>query len=282
VTFNQLKQPLKNLRSELRHIYARIFYPCDAAMLLASLKGLGINQDDTVFVHSSYNAFRGFNGKPSDVISALENAVGPGGTILMPSMPFTGTAIEYVRSGAITDLRSTPSRMGMVTEVFRRQKGTLRSISATHPVLGRGAKAATIIAGHEHASSPCGSGSPFSKLLEVDGKILFLGASIDSMTFFHYLEEKFETQLRASPFTSDYFNLEVRSNGKSVFVKTRLFDPALARRRQVSLLLPELQAIKGLSRARVGVVSLLLIRARSVCQAFEAVLKKGECFYGEE
>jgi aminoglycoside N3'-acetyltransferase len=200
----------------------------------------------------------------------------------MPSLPFTGTAVDYVRSGAVTDLARTPSHMGLLSELFRRQKGTLRSSHPTHPVLARGARAAELVAGHETARSPCGAGSPFAKLLEADGKILFLGVSIDSMTFFHSLEERFEDRLGPSPFTSETFDAPVRRGGETVTVRTRLFDPALSRRRDIGVMLPELRRLGGLREAKVGLLPLLMVRAASARDAFAAALDNGKSFYGRE
>ena len=282
MTFKPAKRFVKDRLRSLNRLYARRLHPFDAAQLGAALRGLGIAPGDVVMVHSAYDAFRGFAGKPTDVLAVLEDAVGPGGTLLMPSLPFTGTAVDYVRSGAVTDLARTPSRMGLLSELFRRQKGTLRSAHPTHPVLTRGARAEELVAGHETARSPCGAGSPFAKLLEADGKILFLGVSIDSMTFFHFLEEHFEDRLRPSPFTGETFDAPVRRGGETVTVRTRLFDPALSRRRDIGVMLPELRRLGGLREAKVGLVPLLLVRAASARDAFAAALDKGKSFYGRE
>src|SRR5262245_32060083 len=167
-------------------------------MFRKALQDLGVKHGDTLMVHSAYDSFHGFSGKPIEVLEMLEDLVALEGTLLMPSMPFTGTAVDYVRSGAITDIARTPSRMGLLTEIFRRQSGTIRIVSPPHPVLARGLQAVAMIQDHETAKSPCGAGSPFEKLLEASGKILFLGTSIETMTFFHYLEERFEDRLTVS------------------------------------------------------------------------------------
>ena len=56
----------------------------------AALSALGLRPGQVVMVHSSFDRFAGFTGKPSEVIQALEDAVGPEGTLLMPTLPFTG------------------------------------------------------------------------------------------------------------------------------------------------------------------------------------------------
>src|SRR5262245_10853751 len=179
-------------------------------MFRKALQDLGVKHGDTIMVHSAYDSFRGFSGKPIEVLEMLEELVSLEGTLLMPSMPFTGTAVDYVRSGAVTDIARTPSHMGLLTEIFRSQSGTNRSVRPTHSVLALGVRCIAMIQDHTTAKSPCGAGSPFEKLLEADGKILFLGTSIETMTFFHYLEERFEDRLTVSPFTSEMFVGRVR------------------------------------------------------------------------
>src|SRR4051794_2598560 len=108
------------------------FGPADLA---AALGRAGVARGGVLFVHGGWDYFRGFAGKPSDVLRVLRNRVGGDGTLLMPSMPFTGSSLDWVRNGAKFDLARTPSRMGLVTELFRRDRGTLRSEHPTHPVL---------------------------------------------------------------------------------------------------------------------------------------------------
>src|SRR3990167_1788292 len=59
----------------------RSFTPVD---IQRTLGGLGIARGDTVLVHSSFDAFEGFQGKPTDVISVLQSVVGGEGVVMMP------------------------------------------------------------------------------------------------------------------------------------------------------------------------------------------------------
>jgi len=248
-------------------------------MLKVALQNLGMKRGDIVLVHSAWDEFRGFSGKPADVITVLEDVIGDDGTLLMPSMPFGGTAIDYVRTGAITDIARTPSRMGLLTEVFRRQPATVRSIHPTHPILARGPHANAITSNHAASKTPCGAGSPFEHLLQANGKVLFLGTTIETMTFFHYLEEKFEDRMPESPFTSEQFRVQVRTGGTTWTVETRLFEPTLSRRRQIKVLVPLLKQWNGLKQSKVGALPLMLVDAAAATKAFETLLDRKESFY---
>jgi aminoglycoside 3-N-acetyltransferase len=277
-----IKTAKKTVKVLLRYSYSSyvdLFHAFKTETFRKALRDLGVLHGDTLLVHSAYDAFRGFSGKPTDVLQTLGELVGPDGTLLMPSIPFTGTAVDYVHSGAITDLARTPSRMGLLSEIFRRQVGTIRSVSPTHPVLARGARAQAMIKDHAIAKSPCGAGSPFEKLLEVNGKILFLGVSIESMTFFHYLEEKFENRLAVSPFTSEVFAIPVQVGGKRITVNTRLFNPQLSRRRRIEIMLPELRRMRAVQEGKIGVLPLSMVAATAARDAFVAILERKKNFY---
>jgi aminoglycoside 3-N-acetyltransferase len=274
-----MKTSVKDRLRRLHAFYARTVHGFDAPALRASLRLGGVAPGDTVFVHSAFNAFHGFSGRPSEILDALEALVGAEGTILMPSLPFSGSALTYVKSGAVTDIARSPSRTGLLTELFRRQKGTLRSVHPTHPILARGARAAAMIDGHLDAGSPCGAGSPFARLLETSGKILFLGVDIRSMTFFHYLEERFESRIVPSPLTAEVFDVPVRTGGETLTAHTRLYNPELSGRRNIGVLLPELRRRGGITTGKVGLLPWMLVRTDAAQQAFEAVLDAGKTFY---
>ena len=274
------KDRLKGWRKSLRLAYARRWHGYGADALSSALRRLGLAQGDTVMVHSSFDRFAGFSGKPSDVIRTLQETVGPTGTLLMPTLPFTGTAVEYASRGSVFDVRRTPSQVGLLTELFRRSPGVARSVHPTHPVSAWGARATELLANHHLARTPCGEGTPFARLVEHDGRILFLGAGIESMTFFHYVEEVLEPGMPMSPFTKDEFILTSRDEtGALLKSKTRLFDPTLSRRRDLTRLVPPLRQQGAIAQTRVGELEILLLRARDVLAACHRLAAKGAYCY---
>src|SRR5437667_5181902 len=118
----------KGLRTGLLRS-TRGFSPAD---LLQLLRRVGVTPGDTLLVHSSFDRFAAFLGKPTEIIAVLQEAVGDAGTLLMPTLPFTGTAVEYVKRGVTFEVKRTPSQMGFLTEMFRRSSGVVRSVHPTH------------------------------------------------------------------------------------------------------------------------------------------------------
>jgi aminoglycoside 3-N-acetyltransferase len=274
------KRVVKGWLKQIRLAYIRHCHSFNREDLIQFLRRLGVKQGDVLLVHSSFNRFDGFIGKPTDVILALEQVVGPSGTVLMPTLPFTGTAVDYAARSVIFDVTSTPSRMGLLTELFRRSPGVLRSVHPTHSVAAWGARAKEIIVDHHLAKTPCGVGSPFIRLLELDGRILFLGTGIGSMTFFHAVEELLASQMPFSPFTAETFTLQSRDvDGKILFSNLRLFDPTWSRRRNLEKLIPALKSQNAWANGRIGTLESILLEAKEVLQACRELAAKGVYCY---
>jgi aminoglycoside 3-N-acetyltransferase len=84
--------------------------------LVEGFRGLGVDEGDTLLVHSSYKSFGEVDGGPQTVIRALEAALGTDGegTLIMPTFNFD------FNKGAPWDVRTTPSKMGVLTELVRK------------------------------------------------------------------------------------------------------------------------------------------------------------------
>ncbi len=233
-----------------------------------------------MMVHCGLGQFEGFTGKPKDIIEQLHGALGEGGTLLMPTLPFSGLATEWAESGVVFDPRRTPSAMGLVTEMFRRGAGVVRSIHPTHSVAARGPRAAAMCEGHHLCDTPCGIGSPYARLLEEDGSILLLGVDIRAMTFFHAAEAILEEKHPFSPFTEKRYRLSSRDGrGGELITETRLFDPEHSRRRDCRLMIPELKKRGAWRQGRLQRLQALHLRAREVLAVIEAMADRGEFCY---
>lgn len=273
---NEIKRWAKTL-----HLAAlTAFYSFDAGRLRRELTKLGLQQGDTLFVHSSFDAFAGFQGKPNEVNQALQGCVGSAGLLMMPTMSFTGSAIELARSNTLFDVRRTPSRMGLLSEIFRRSPGVVRSVHPTHPVACWGADAAAVAQGHHLSQTPCGRGTPFEALLRRRGKIVLLGTGIDVLTFYHHLEEVFEKELPASPFTEEVFTLRSKTaDGELVETRCRLYAPAMSRRRNLRKLMPYLKKQGAWREGRVGRLRIAVLQAAGVEAAMREMNQRGVYCY---
>lgn len=255
------------------HRRFRAFTPVD---LNRALVELGVVAGDVVMVHSAFDSFLGFQGGPVDAIRTLQEVVGGGarGTLMMPTIPFRGTAVEYALGDPVFDVRQTVSRMGLLTELFRRSPGVVRSIHPTHSVAVWGNRAEAIIAGHERAETPCGRSTPYEKLLEYDGKILLAGVPANTMTFCYFIVEELEPQLAIPVFTRETYSMRWRDADGAVRVSNmRLFSLRLDH--DLGPLVGELKRRRQWREGRVGSLRLMLLRARDVYDAAVALADKG-------
>lgn len=275
-----IKKAVKKHLHQSRKWWQARFYPFSPSDLTKTLGLLGIGRGDLVLAHIAYNEFIGFTGRPSDVLVSLRAAVTQSGTLLMPSMPFTGSALDYVQSGEIFDVRRTPSAMGLVTELFRRSPGTIRSLHPTHPVLASGPRAEEMLRDHPLTRTPCGRHSPYAKLEEADGKIALLGTSISTLTFYHYLEEVLEDLLPQSPFTKAAFDLSFLGyDGETVHVTNRLYERGLSSRRRLGKIEQDLRQHGAWRERRLGRVAIVVLAARSVSEAVRRMAETGSYCY---
>jgi len=254
--------------------YHQRFFAFTPADLQRALLQLGVLPGDVLMVHSAFDRFLGFHGGPVDVIRALQQVVGPDGTLMMPTIPFQGTAVEYALGEPVFDARQTVSRMGLITEVFRRAPGVVRSVHPTHSVAVWGSKADAIIAGHELADTPCGRLTPYAKLLDYDGKILLAGVPANTMTFCYFVAEDLEPRLTVPVLTQERYPMRWKDQEGTVRVSNlRLFSPRLDH--DLSPLVGELKRRNAWRERRVGSLRLMLLRAREVYDAAVALADRG-------
>jgi aminoglycoside 3-N-acetyltransferase len=149
------------------------------------LSGVGVRQGGVLLVHSSLRALGHVPGGAETVILGLLDALGSGGTLLMPALSYD----HVTRTHPVFDVRRTPSNVGAIPEFFRTRPGTRRSVHPTHSVCGVGPLTDALLADHHLDSTPCGSHSPFHYLPDCGGQLLMLGCGLQPNTSMHAIEE---------------------------------------------------------------------------------------------
>jgi len=278
--FRQLVRRTKPTLRACKHGYVRWRYKFNASQLSNTLEKLDVRRGDPILVHSSMEGFGGWAGSVPEILNVFEEAVGERGTLMMPTLSMSGSAIDLAESGAIFDTHTTPSRSGLLPEVFRRMKGVVRSMHPTHSVAVWGADKDWWIENHYLADSPCGRGTPFYRLWERNGKIVLAGVDISTITFFHCAEEILEPLMPFSPFTSDRYVMRCRLRGQLIqTAPMRLYAHDISRRRCLRPLEIELRR-KGLWReGRVGSLGIIVLTAAEVLRTLEEMAGHGQFCY---
>jgi aminoglycoside N3'-acetyltransferase len=144
------------------------------------LRALGVREGGVLLVHTSFRAVRPVEGGPAGLIEALRAALGPGGTLVMPS--WTGSDEEPF------DPASTPASpdLGVVADTFWRMPGVARS-GHLFAFAAAGPRAAEVVAG-PLPLPPHVPESPVGRVHDLDGQVLLLGVGHDADTTLHLAE----------------------------------------------------------------------------------------------
>jgi aminoglycoside N3'-acetyltransferase/malonyl CoA-acyl carrier protein transacylase len=278
------KQPsylyLKREYLKARRSITKRFFSYQPSQLEEKLREIGLTDADTVYMHSAFKAFNGFSGGPQSIIDCILNVIGDSGNLLMVSMPYAGFTVDYLKAGKTFNITNTESSMGIITEIFRRKKGVLRSLNPAHPVLAFGPDAEWIISDHEKTMYSCGKGSPFEKILELNAKAIFFDVPFGKMTFFHFLEDKFKDCSPIKLYDDEPLECTViDSNGDEMGVKTYVCSTEARVNRSVRILERELKNGKLMKTDRIGNTKLILVNLNDVVGSAQELVNAGVHFY---
>ncbi|MBP1687454.1 MAG: family N-acetyltransferase [Deltaproteobacteria bacterium] len=146
-----------------------------------------------VIVHASLSSFGHVEGGAVAVCAALIDAVGDGGTVMMPAFTATETWFRpapgepRARPVAFHGDLSVSRPVGAIAEVFRRLPGVLRSNHPTHSFAAWGRHAREVLS-TQRDNNPFG---PLKKINIMRGHVLLLGTSLQTATVIHIAEERF-------------------------------------------------------------------------------------------
>ncbi len=193
--------------------------PVTRTSLTNDLRALGIEPGAVVLVHSSLSGLGWVEGGADAVVDALLDAVGERGTILFPTL--TGSERDGPEYPPHMDVRSTPCWTGAIPEAARKRPDAVRSLHPTHSVVALGTETRQFTKGHEHVDTPCGPGSPYTRLMDAGGSILLLGGVTHaSNTSLHAIEELAGVPYHLQPEATD--GVVIDSSGKRFLVRNRL------------------------------------------------------------
>ncbi len=184
--------------------------------VISTLETVGLKKSDGVMIHSALQFLGIPEGGMGIYFDALWAVLGIGsgtGTLVVPTFNF-GFA-----HGQVFDQAFTPAEeMGVFPEYVRQQSGVLRSPHPMQSVAAVGHYAADLTM--RDTPSAFDPGSAFDRMLELDFKLLLLGADVRFTSMIHYAEQRMQVPYRYwKEFTG-----EVRLTGQPPQIRTyRMF-----------------------------------------------------------
>jgi aminoglycoside N3'-acetyltransferase/RimJ/RimL family protein N-acetyltransferase len=157
----------------------RLAWEAPRAVLVGQLRALGVEPGGVLIAHTAFSKVGPVEGGPGGLIDALREALGPDGTLVMPSMCDDDDQPFDPKTSACRSL-------GVVADTFWRLPGVRRSDSP-HAFAAIGPRAAQITAPHP-VDVPHGPDSPPGRVHALDGQVLLLGVGHDADTTIHLAE----------------------------------------------------------------------------------------------
>ncbi len=180
---------------------------------IAALGQFDLPKNHTYMVHSSMLRFGLFEGGLAGVVECLHEVLGPQATIAMPAFSFS------YGDSRLWDYHKTKAETGALTEYFRRQPSSIRTIHPFHSISVTGPKAGEFA--QCRGLSSFGVGSPFALLYDMEAINLSIGIGlVGGATFLHHAEE---TAMVPYRFHKDFPGEIIDENGKMLTDTYKMF-----------------------------------------------------------
>ncbi|MCC3773860.1 aminoglycoside 3-N-acetyltransferase [Streptomyces sp. UNOB3_S3] len=174
--------------------------PVTRGRLAADLRALGLAPGDTVMTHTRLSALGYVAGGPQTLIAALLDAIGESGTLMAPcgwndALPYDFTrwprawqeAVRAEHPAFDPALSEADHNNGRLPEALRHWPGAVRGRHPDAGFVAVGARAHELM-DHQPWDHPHGADSPLARLTACDGRVLLLGAPLDTLTLLHHAE----------------------------------------------------------------------------------------------
>jgi len=229
--------------------------------LTRQLLDLGVIPGGVLLVHCAFSALKPVENGPRGLILALQAALGPAGTLVMPSMtdddehPF--------------DPRQTSCLgMGVVANTFWQLPNVRRSDSP-HAFAAQGPQAGRITAPHP-VDIPHGLDSPVGRVYELDGQVLLLGVGHETNTTIHLAESLVGVRYRRQTY------VVLLQDGRLIRFDFAEIDHCCQNFNRVD---GWLAGKKLQRRGRVGAVEARLMRSRDIVRVVTDQLQRDETVF---
>ena len=249
--------------------------------LIQDLIDCGIQKGESVLIHSSLSKIGYLKNGPKDLVEALFAVIGKKGNVLMPNSPNAEFQLNYIKKNTLFDVKNSVSKLGAISEYFRLLPGAKRSEHPTEPVSCIGPDAEYFTQTHFGEKTPYTKNSPFYKLTEKKGKILYIGVTFaNAGTSLHLLEDAV-SNFKFPVYYPTAFNVKVqKENGELKEMEIFVHDPAQSKKRKCDALIPLFEEAGVLFHSKIGKAPTLVVSADGMYETMlNAYYEKGVTMY---
>jgi aminoglycoside 3-N-acetyltransferase len=231
------------------------------SQIIEQLNEIGLKNGDVVMLHSSLSKIGYVEGGAQKVIDSILKVIGNEGTLVMPAFPAIGFNYDYLMTNPVFDILNTPSKMGIITEVFRNMKQVKRSLHPTDSVCALGKQADYLIKDHYNQSTPYNQNSPFYRLCELKAKIILIGVDLNSLTNFHTLEDAVPDFVYPVYHQTLFDTQLIDESGKALIMKTKVHNPVFSKKRKCNDFIKPFTDAGFMTTFKIGLANCYCIEA---------------------
>ncbi len=204
-------------------------------------------------------------------------------TLLIPALPYLGSFADYLTEDSTFDVRTAPNAMGSVCELITMMPEAKRSVHPTHSVVALGRDAEYYTSRHHLDTTPFGPNSPYRTLLQKNGNVVLLGATVDNITLVHCLEDFYGNDFPVKRiYSSRRFHVNcIDAYGKSLLVETPVHHPLTSIRRDDHTTWCKALAEGIVRQISLGEGYVYQFNARNYIKALNDSLQCGRSNYGK-
>lgn len=194
------------------------------------LSALDVPRGQLIYVQASLDWMEKAGLKGTQALADLIEWISPAGTLVMPTYPFHSTHREYLESSPTFDARRTPSAIGLLPEMFRRTKGSVRSLDPDFCVNALGTNASAITGEGPSGPDPFGEDSSYQRMLDRGCTLVGLGVSLNTSSFIHVIDSRMQGGYPAPVYESRAYEATVVDGaGNARTVSRQALRPAFQR-----------------------------------------------------
>ena len=244
--------------------------PISVDSIVSDIRSLGVSPGDTLFVRANFGAIGRVKGGRNVILDALLETVGPDGTLV--TLAYTKSFLfrppkDYIFTA------ETESYAGALPNTMLKHPRALRSKHPTNSIVAIGAKARSIVDGHDEHSRAY---EPIRKLVELNAKMMLIGIADSSpgFTTAHLAEQDLKMYRRVIfPKLYGAYYLDKNDN-VSLFRRKDVGLCSSSYRKFYSYYVDNEILLSG----RVGKAYSILVEAEPAYQIEKAILKKNPRF----